>query len=193
LNPLTQSCSSFNGKVCARDESCSGDSAPSIDGSCCTGTCNKIVDYTCEQGANMYCKSSCGSGETAMSAETCESGVCCKVTPTTPSGSKTWIWILLLAILIVLVIIAILMRDKIRLAWYKYKGNAKTTPVATRPTGPPGFRPMQRMMPMRRVQGPMQRPMPLQRRPTVPPAKKPASAKDIEMEETLRKLRDMSS
>lgn len=192
INPLTQTCSSLSGRVCESGESCSGESAPSIDGSCCIGTCTTIEQYTCEQGVNMYCKSYCSDGETELNGETCESGVCCKFNTTSGGSSKAWVWILILAILIVLIIIAILMRDKIRLAWYKYRGKAKTSPV-TRPSGPPqGFRPMQRMMPMGQMQRPMQRVMPLQRRPNAVPAKKDISKNDLEMEETLRKLREMS-
>jgi hypothetical protein len=194
INPLTQTCDSIGGKVCASDETCSGDSAPSVDGSCCTGTCNVVQDYTCEQGVNMYCRSLCNDGETQLNGETCESGVCCKVNSGGGGGGMNWALILIIAILIVLVIIAILMRDKIRLAWYKYKGKAKTSPV-NKPSQPPvGFRPMPpRIMPMRPMPGPMQRVMPLQRRPNATPApKKEASVKDAEMEETLRKLREMS-
>jgi len=186
LNPLTQTCSSLSGVVCNSGEECSGDVAPSIDGSCCIGNCREVEDYTCEQYSNRFCKSYCSIDETEMNRETCQTGVCCEVSET-PTPSHSWIWILLLGILIIIVIIAIMFRDKIRLAWYKFRGKAKVSPV-TRPSGPGvpmGMRPMQR--PMMR---PMQRTMPIQRRPNVMPSK-PIS-KDSEMEETLRKLREMS-
>lgn len=186
LNPLTQSCSSLNGRVCASGETCDGDSAPSIDGSCCIGTCKVQQQYTCEQSANKYCRAQCNSKET-QSADTCQSGVCCAVNNNVAQSSNhTWIWILILGILILLAIIAIVMRDKIRLAWYKYRGKAKTAPVTRSPPGAPiGMRPMPRMMPPS-----MQRPMSIQRKPSPMPSK--PIQKDSEMEETLRKLREMS-
>jgi hypothetical protein len=192
INPLMQSCAAIGGKVCANNQVCSGDSAPSIDGTCCKGTCTtpSAQEFTCEQTSGRICKSVCGNGEQQIS-DSCESGVCCMVVSS--GGSLAWLWITLLIILIIIIILAILYRDKLRLIWYQYNGKAKTSPAKQNPSTAQ-MPMMQRMMPpmMRPVQG--QRPVPqrqVQR--AMPNMKKPASsAKDPEMEETLRKLREMS-
>ncbi|MBS3091713.1 hypothetical protein J4217_04695 [Candidatus Pacearchaeota archaeon] len=205
INPIVQSCEAKSGNLCSSNQECNGDSVPSSsDGTCCLGTCTTIAqqENTCEQVSGRTCRTSCESGEAETTDGTCSSGVCCEIssiTPT-PSSSKTWLWILILLILIVLVVIAILFKDKIRFWWMSYRGKAKSSPV-TRPSTMVGPRPF---MPGTRPAMPGFRPMPLTRsaparplqgqRPQIgkPAQKKPMSDKDKEMEETLRKLREMS-
>lgn len=190
INPLTQSCSALNGKVCPIGKTCSGDSAESIDGSCCLGNCEEIVQqsFSCEDTSGQYCRTGCGTDETFGNGD-CEGGnVCC--TSSTKSGSSLWIW-LLLGIILILAIIAYILRDKIRLAWYKYRGKAKISPLTNNKPGMSPPRMVRPLMPPRQmpIQRPMQRVMPLQRSQPTP---KKIVGKDSEMEETLKKLREMS-
>ena len=185
-----QSCASKSGKICLADEQCSGSSVPSSEGSsCCLGTCSKIViQDTCTIQSGGSCKSSCSSSETTVSgACTVSSDVCCKTKAS--SGISAWlIWLLI--ILIILITLAILYRDKLTIYWYKFNAQReeqkKQVPQQRfNPQVPP--RPTQRPMTMQR---PMARPV--QRPAALPSQKKPASQSEKELEETLKKLRDMS-
>lgn len=181
------SCASQQGKVCTASEQCEGTFASSSDGQCCIGTCSAIpVENACES-AGGTCSSSCGSGEKETS-EACAApnAVCC--IEEGDNGGSLWPWILTLLILIVLIAIAIIKRDAIRFWWFKRRGKASSTPIM-RPGGPPSgglgapqYRPMSR--PMLPPGG--------YARPGMRPAARQAPSKDNEMEETMRKLKEMS-
>lgn len=190
-----QSCQQQGGIECSSSQECTGRTASSSDGSCCLdGACvNKEPEETCISTYDGVCKSSCTAGsenEEARGICTDSAKVCCIKTTTTSSGIS-WFWIIILLILIALVVLAIIYRDKIRVAWYKYKSGASSTPVK-RPGMPPSSPPaqMQRPMPPQ-----MQRPFPGTRPMGRPMPPRPAAGRpvrDNEMDETLKKLRDMS-
>jgi hypothetical protein len=196
VNVVGQTCTEKGGEICSVNEDCTTSPVPSADGSCCLGTCEEIavVEDTCADSGGV-CRTSCFSDEEEI-AETCPiSGDYCCGTSSGPSPDPDgfpWIWVLLLLILIVLVVIGIVKRDKLRLWIFKLKGKAKTKPVSgrTRPGftgfrgGPPGG------MPGPRRPGPGRRPGPSPIRPKTSRTK--TSSKDKELEETLKKLRDMS-
>ena len=190
-----QSCQGKGGKICLADEQCSGSSVSSSEGaSCCLGNCDKIIiQETCTVQSGGTCKSSCSSSEDQVTG-TCavSQNVCCKAQAS--SGISWWL-IFLLLILIILVVIAILFRDKLSIYWYKLKAmkeqQKKPQQAQQRfnPQMPP--RPTQRMSPMQRP--PMQRAPPVQRPVSQSSSsKKPLSQSEKELEETLKKLRDMS-
>ena len=189
--PTAQTCAEQNGQICQASESCSGTTASSSDGSCCLGTCSPLSQAdACEQ-AGGSCYTSCNDNEEQVS-ETCDdtNNICCKPKSTTDDGSINWtLWIIILATLIVLIIVGILMRNKLKLAFYKSQSSSG---LSSRPGFPPGGRPpflpargpipMMRGAPPRFIPGQGATP---QRRPGI-------SSSDAEMEETMRKLKEMS-
>jgi len=128
-----------------------------------------------------------------MTEDTCSdsSKICCvkEVAPVEPESSM--IWIIILIILIIIVIAGIIFRNRIRLFIFKLRGKASASPVIRPGSPPPGsIRPQTMPVGMRKPVafgtnfGPK-----VQAR---PPVKRVLSAKDKEMEETLKKLKEMS-
>ena len=188
------SCKVQNGTLCKTDEECTEIEAASSDGSCCLGSCVKKTtaqSYTCSADVGN-CKVSCNSDEQEDDSKTCEitDYKCCRAPEST--GGISWFWIILLLILIILIILAIIYRDKLRVWWYKFRGNAKVSPIV-KPGVPPfggsrgmeDFRPSPKFAPV-----PGRRMMPPGR--LQPQMRRSVSPKDKELEETLKKLKEMS-
>jgi hypothetical protein len=162
---------------------------------------------SCTDSEDVCCmsigSSDCTSDDDCNEGEFCNDDGVCELEE---EGSYLWIWILL--ILIILVVLGILFRNKLTGLFLRMKPSKPRFPP------PPGFpRPMpmssgpvvRRPMPiMRRILPPgMQRPMPP--KPPVPPstpekpttptkdsAKKPEEKKGSELEDVLKKLKDIS-
>ncbi len=179
------SCREQRGIICSLSQICDGRAVQASDsGICCLDACiEEETENTCEIFGGT-CKSSCEDDEETDEANTCssENQVCC-IAKEKKKGS-IWIWILL--ILILLLIIAILFRNKLRVWWYKYKGKAKITPV----TRPPGSSGMSFGLEPERFRPRL--PVGIPGRPASSPVRKPVSGGDKEMEETLRKLKEIS-
>lgn len=181
--PQRELCSTLNGRICASNEQCSGSEREAADGSCCLERCTPIAtnDDLCSQ-AGGTCSLSCDPDTETESSEQCSlSGdVCCiPLTEESSNGSSWIIWIIILLVLIAIVALAIIYRQKIQLWLFKRRqGGVSSTPISQqrRPPFPPSSSPP--VMPMRRPQMPMQ-------------PRQPASGIDKEMEETLRKLREI--
>jgi hypothetical protein len=195
IEPLQQTCAEKEGELCSIDEECSGLTASSSDGTCCLSGCvpkQEQQENTCEPD-NGVCKSVCGDNE-QPNAESCGDSLsfCCEEVK---GSSSAWIWIIIILILLILVVLAIIFRDKLRIFWFKYKGKASTS-VVRRPGSPPET---QRAMPLTRPAQPqhpsflgfMQRPIQHPTQQPQRPISRPVS-KDKDMEETLKKLREMS-
>lgn len=174
------SCAEKGGLKCAANQRCSTDVATSSDGSCCLGVCENIeVENICRSiGGN--CRAGCFSDE-GISGESCpNTGDVCCVLKTEDEEERSLIpWIIGLGILIALVVLGIVYRNKIRLWLHKRKGKRKTSaeregprvgprPPRRPPLPPPGFMPVP------------------------PPRIRTRPHRDNELEETMRKLREMS-
>lgn len=174
------SCSEIGGEICGADEKCSKQIESSSDGACCTGTCEvKVVENECRINVGGVCRSDCNDDEDRKNEICPDSGdVCCveKDSPAPSEGISLWIWILI--ILILLVILGIVFRNKIRVWVWKRKGKARVGGVPRPPRGPPSGLMAARPAPRFGSQ--------MARRPSGN-----ASPKDKEMEETMRKLREM--
>ena len=212
-----KTCNELGGKVCGVGKECSQGSLPASDGACCQGTCEDVIpENTCSsQGGE--CKASCSSGESDVSYTCSGSSLCCVADE---EKGSSWIWILLLMILIVIIIIAILYRQKIQVWWFNQKrkkqGGGMGGATGSRPGGglpprPGSGMPMQIGRPFA-ARPPMPRPasapapkVTINVKPgaqvnlTAPKnAIKPKAAtrtspkKNKELEDTLKKLRDMS-
>jgi hypothetical protein len=194
---VQETCRAQEGTLCAVSQRCEGRNGAASDGSCCFGTCVNIQSEedlnACETGGFGLCQASCGTDEydTGNSCSTPGYLCCTSSGSTADKGSLTWVWILLLLILIVLVGLGIFYKDQIKLWWFKMKNNkqpprpgagAETNTLPRRPAQFGGFSPRPVM-----GQRPGQRPM------NMPGAMKPKpTARDKEMEDTLKKLKEMS-
>ena len=178
------SCVSMQGTVCKTTEQCEGSASASSEGQCCVGSCKEVVEESACESAGGTCSSSCGTDEKEIS-EVCgvPNALCCVQEK---SNGISWLWILILLVLIVLLVIGIVKRDALRFWWFKRRGKAGNSPVI-RPSVPPSGSPV-----FSRPQG---RPMQPQwlARPGMRPSTRPTQpSKDHEMEETMRKLKEMS-
>ena len=98
------------------------------------------------------------------------------------------LWIFILIIAIILIALGIVFRKKLRIFLFKIKGGFKKGPVSrTRPAFPPVGPPqLRKMFPTRMPRQPLGL-----RRPVGRPGK-PGTKTDKELEETMKKLKEMS-
>ena len=184
-SPQEQTCAELGGTSCSASETCSGTSASSSDGSCCLATCDELPSANeCEtEGGSCY--SSCNDDEDLKSYSCDGSDVCCFSEDSEDSGSSIITWIIVLSILILLIVLAIVFRDKIKLALFKRKSGGAPAPSRGIP---PGRRPP---FPPRRGPIPMRGSRPIRRAPAMP-QRRQASKTDKELDDTMRKLKEMS-
>jgi hypothetical protein len=176
--PAQQTCTELNGLLCSTSETCLGSVLESAEGGCCLGSCVPREEPTTDACtiSGGYCTSSCDSDTEEPTTDACtDVGQVCCVPATKSSGSSTWI--IILSLLIALVILGIIFRKKIQLWMYKVRApKGSTSPVIVRrpplPPSPPLRR--QEMPPLRQV------------------STHNRVAKDKELEETLKKLKEMS-
>lgn len=184
---VEKTCSEKSGKICLSSQECSsGFVTASGTSYCCLGDCVEppVVEDTCSlEGASYTCKAvQCGADEDEMSSLTCpENGVCCVQRP--EESGFPWGLIILLIILIALVVLAIIYRDQVKVWWFKVQSKFKKGPVTSQQR--PGMPPMMGRPPM----GLPPRPG-MFGRPMATTGK--AFPKQNELDETLRKLKDMS-
>jgi hypothetical protein len=183
-----KTCSEKSGKICLSSQECSsGFVTASSTSYCCLGDCiePQVIEDTCTtEGADYSCNVQCGGDEDERSSLTCpEKAMCCVKKPIETS-SFPWGMIILLIILIALIVLGIIYRDQLRVWWFKFQSKFKKGPVSgqQRPGMPPmgGVRPPMGMPPR---PGMFQRPM-------APPVK--PFGKQNELDDTLKKLKDMS-
>jgi hypothetical protein len=184
--PAEQTCDEKGGIECTDDQECTGAVVSSSDvANCCKGSCiTKTEEPECEK-ENFICRYSCFDDEDQKLFDCDGEKICC-ASGTGGGRSYTWIWILV--ILIILVALAIIFRTKLKIFLSKLKGKFKKGPSKRRPGFPPsrpGPRPGPRMMPRR----PMGR-RPMARRPG--PIRRALSKTDKELDDTFKKLREMS-
>ena len=185
-----KTCADKSGIKCSANQECSsGSFSSSSDSSyCCLGTCEEAVEplqTECEsQGSAYSCASSCLTSETESTFDCGDvTQVCCS---TKAQRSYWWVWLLVL--LVILLALAIIFRNQLKLWLFKRDSGFSKSPVTSqgRPPFPPaGQRPM---MPMLRRMMPGQ-PMP---RPNPAMMRRPPFPKDRELDDTLKKLKDMS-
>ncbi len=187
VNAQLISCSektSGKGKICGASEQCSGTSEAALDGTCCLeGSCIPVEQQTACESDGGICRSFCDSGTEETGTASCGDSIkiCCLSKKVNESSFGT-ILLILLIILIALAVLAIIYRDNLRLWWFKFRGRAGSSP-ASRPSGPPGpeGQGMRRQLQSSRPSFPM-----MQRAQARP------RSRDSELDETLRKLKEMS-
>ncbi|MBU1252465.1 MAG: hypothetical protein KJ905_02595 [Nanoarchaeota archaeon] len=205
-------CAELSGNLCSSNEICSrGDfvsSSDSLGKTCCVGdTCQVYSGGTdglseCEQKGGV-CRTTGAdlNGEESISYDCAFQGDACYISKSSNSSSESstsgssylWIWIMLT--LIIIAVVGIIYKEKVRHLWLRIKSKfGKSGPASSSgPRRPPfGFPPSSpRPMPPRyphterRILPQPSRPNPVQRRPERSPASK-------ELDEVLKKLKDMS-
>ena len=189
INAVEKSCDEKGGIVCASNQECEGGAlVSSADGACCVkGACiEKKTENLCNL-ANGVCSSSCSANEEELS-ESCPNinDVCCKAKVAVEEGGNYWTWIIIFGVLILLVIIGIAFRRNIQSWFYsRKKGGEREGPRGMPPRGPP-------MMMGRPRYGPPGMRAPARGGPAPRVTRGVKSPEDEEMEETMKKLRDMS-
>jgi len=191
-----QTCSDKGGVKCPSTQECSSGFISSSDSSYCCPSGGVCQDKTsvnvneCEEKGSAYsCKSSCESNENIESYGCQDSdSVCCSAQA---KRSYWWIWILVL--LIILLVLAFIFRNQLKVWLFKRSSGFSKAPASpqTRPPFPPNSpRPMM-AMPRRIIPSSQQQ----IQRPPVRPMSRPMPRpfpKDRELDNTLKKLRDMS-
>ena len=182
---LKMSCAQKQGMLCPSGTDCSGGRTElASEGPCCIdGACiatQGAGEDTCTPAGGM-CSTVCGSGETE-SAESCLlSGERCCIA----AGGTSWtFWIVILVILIILVALGIVFREKVKFWWFRLSESIAAR-FAKKPAVQMTGRPNMQVTPSRPMMA--QRPFMQPRAPI-----RPAATKDREMEEAMRKLREMS-
>ena len=177
-----QSCAAKNGEICSTSEECRGREETSSDGACCVGSCVEIEQPTNCEISGGICASFCGDDEEENGALTCSAGNVCCVEKEATEGSN--LWIIILVILIILAALAIIFRHKLQLWWFNFRRKRRNSGGLKPSSPPPGYN-SGRALPRRPLPmgyaGPSQRGIP----------RRALSAKDKELEETLKKLKEM--
>ncbi len=138
---------------------------------------------------DYYCKSFCSEATEESKPYLCSTSSqdCCGQKTEEPSSSGIWWLITLLVILIILVALAIIYRNQLRVWFFKFKNKFSKGPVSQqmRPAFPPGRPPIAAAAPRRFIpSAPM--------RPISSTAAKGPFPKEGALQDTLKKLRDMS-
>lgn len=197
----------LGGEICQPNEYCSspGKSTAADDltysQTCCVGGICKqkesggTVENTCEQSYGLCEDFSCGSGYKETNSYSCSgSKICCmRDMPTGKSKNTLWIWILL--ILIIIVTLGIIYREKIK-ELMGMETNDEKEMKNNNPFSRPGLPPSARQYPQPRKIIPSSNPQPQnQIMPSRPinPATRPKPKSPKELEDVLKKLKDMSS
>ena len=187
--PQTFTCAEKGGIICSTGQTCAGgtsiSSSDSGIGTCCLGGSCIAPDNggssgdeqnACEIGGGTCRSVNCESGETSDSTLGCDfsSQNCCVKTKSS-SSSLWWIWVLLA--FVVILALGIIFREKLREFWFRIKSGFKPR---SPPSHPGGSQFMHMPMIPRRI---------LPARHTGPA---PARRSSGELDDVLKKLRDMS-
>jgi len=180
-----ETCEEKAGIICPSGEACSQATVSAFDTpNCCLGTCEEETPE-CEQ-SGYNCRASCLTSEEEVTYDCTAADVCCQTKPSGGGGIPWFVWVL--AVLIILVVLGIIFRNRLKVFLFKFKGGFKKGPVTS--TRPPFMPPSAMPTGLRRMMPPMMpRPIP---KPVSKPLTKPGTKTDKELEETLKKLREMS-
>ena len=177
----SQTCSELGGEVCDSSENCDGipeygASDLLSDESCCIGTCEEPITITqseCEENSGTCRDTSCESGEKEDLTYSCDevSQYCCMQKK---EGKSLW-WLWVLGILIILIALAIAFKDKLKDFYDKLT-------IKKKPRFPPKFGMPE--IPQRRI-------IPQQHNPQYPRRPIPQRERKSELDDVLKKLKEM--
>ncbi len=195
-----ETCEEKRGSICAANQRCTGRSEETLNEKCCIGGVCENVDVAnrCEEENSGSCKSSCADNEKEIDEDCPDSGdKCCKKEETDNNGAGiSPIFIIILFVLIFLVVLGIIYRHKLQIWWYSRKAGGAAgrgavgggvPPRGPGPGGPP--RAFGGMPQMRQRYAPPG--MPRGPGPALRQTRGVKTQADKEMEETMRKLKEM--
>ena len=176
-----ESCSTQTGEICSSEEKCVGGTQTSAldinpGETCCVGgRCEVPAPYSECEGNLGTCRVSCSKDETDYLYDCDFPGeVCCM--PGKQGTSLWWIWLLL--VLIILVALGILFRERLRIFWYRMSSKFKAPPAG------PSSGMAQSMMTRRTI--------PRRIFPPSQSSSRPPVRKSSEIDDVLKKLKEMS-
>lgn len=189
-NVQSQTCADLKGQLCSSSQVCNVSSISSSDSTgsqvCCpsTGSCVTLPPTTnlCDTSGGT-CKSSCGSGEVVNYSAVCSvsSQYCCIQSTTSEGGNSNTALIIALVVLVVLAALGIIFRKKLMKLWFRMKsksgGRGGPQPPRYGPRPPPGY-------PPRSPPGGYSQARRM-------PQRGPAPRSSSEVNDVLRKLKDM--
>lgn len=197
-----ETCSDLNGDICNSNEQCVGGTSKNTfeldygQNCCVDGACEEktvLEDFSCEPSGGICRIGGCESGE-EESFDTCEfNDSCCVIKTTEEEKNYLWAWILVFLILIGLVTLGIAKRNKLREYLFRLKSKFKKAPPTSpgRPRPIPIRRPVTPAATQRRLmQG---RQSPVSRQPIRRPSRiaRPSPRAPSEINDVLKKLKDM--
>ena len=200
IDTTPQLCSDQGGRICSADQRCTGSTTSASDGTCCLAECEDVqptINECAEVGG--VCRSECFSDEERIFEECPVGGQVCCQEIIEEDGGISWLLIFILLILIALVVLGIVYRDKLRLWLHQLKNKMRKGKGGQGnnhgPRGPPRGPPPRFGAPPQQARPQFgRRPMPgpgMNRPRQMPPRNNQNSGHD-EMDETMRKLREMS-
>ncbi len=191
---VVQTCADQGGNICSSNQICNGgtkvDSSDLRTGEfCCAGggSCSTQQQPSQCELNNGNCRAGgCANTEQQASYSCNLAGDSCCVLKSSSGKSYWWIWVLL--ILIALLALGIIFRNKLRMAWFRFRSGGKPSSGQRPPRYPP-YPPARYQRPM------MQRPP--ERRILMPqalrrPIARATSGAQKELDDVLKKLKDMS-
>jgi len=184
---IEQTCEEAGGKICTGGEECSGTTLEYSDTNyCCFDECEEPeeIDYDCELYEGICEPYECGEGYIQSEEYECDSyDICCM--PEDKPGPNAFFWILI--ILIILVVLGIVFKNKLKEFWFRIKSNFRKSPPRKGPR--PEFPHVSSVAPRRRIMS--RRVMPTVHRPAHRPAPRSPSKHHGELDEVLKKLKEM--
>ena len=190
-----ETCSDMGGIICSSNKICEGGDEVSasglsnsqfccFEGSCVTGTTPPGEVSECVSNNGICRAEGCDTGEEETIYLRDSYTESCCISSSTTGGPKSYWWVWVLLILIILVVIGIIFRNKLREFWFRISSGGKPKPGPSqqqRPFMPMPFqRPLMHRPPERRI-------MP----PGSAPQRRMPSRSQSELDEVLRKLKEM--
>ncbi len=180
------SCQDQGGELCSYGETCLGGVD---DGGCCIGgTCSVEPQENACEASEGTCRFSCSDSEEESSFSCDSSSEVCCAKKTTTETSYWWVWVLI--ILIAIIIILIIFKDKTREYFYRIKHTFSKKKSGDDAPGSSGPMSLGQVHPVSR---------PMHRRLVPPPGSskprqgpRPTTKQSGELDEVLKKLKDMS-
>ena len=182
---IEQTCEEAGGKICTGGKECTEDTVSIIDEDCCFDECEEPPPVSdCESYDGVCEPYECAEGYIQSEEYECDSyDICCM--PEDKPGPNAFFWILI--ILIILVVLGIVFKNKLKEFWFRIKSNFRKSPPRKGPR--PEFPHVSSVAPRRRIMS--RRVMPTVHRPSHKPAPRSPPKHHGELDEVLKKLKEM--
>ncbi len=185
-----ETCEEAGGKKCDVGERCTGSTLEKLDTyNCCFDECEELETADeCLSFGGICELAECEEGYARSYDYKCDDSrdVCCMEAD--KPGPNLLFWILI--ILVILVALAIVFREKLKAFWFRIKSKFRKSPPPRRGPGP-GFPHIPSTTPRRRVMP--RRIMPAAHRPAPRPAPRKPVKTSSELDDVLKKLKDMGN